>query len=283
MVRPLGVQHVDTLSGFLRHPRYEVMPTANAEAQVLEYVPKDVTITVTASPGRGLGATLDLTVRLAGHGYRTVPHLAARMIRDRAELSLIVGELKASGVEDIFVIAGDAREPAGELEDSIALLSALPEGHGMKQIGVAGYPESHAFVEDDVTIQAMWDKRKIATYIVSNLCFDVPKVTSWVTRVRRRGVQLPVYIGMAGVTDPIKLLRVSTRIGLADSTRFLLGHSSWIGRLVRPGGYSPSRFVSELSPDVADPRQRIAGFHIFTFNEIGPTERWRQEMLARMS
>jgi len=33
-------------------------------------------------------------------------------------------------------------------------------------------------------------------------------------------------------------------------------------------------------------RQRernVAGLHVFTFNEIEPTERWRQVMLARAS
>ncbi len=283
MVKPLGMEQVDPLSAFLRAPRYEILPTSNAEGLVTSHVPTEVTIAITASPSRGLASTVDLAVRLARQGYRTVPHLAARMVRDRAELAAMLDALKSAGVENVFVIAGDSREPAGEFADSIALLSALPAGHGLTEIGVAGYPESHSFIDDDLTIQAMWDKRKLATYIVSNLCFDVPKVKSWVARVRRRNVKLPIYVGMAGVADPIKLLRVSTRIGLADSARFLLGHSSWISRLVRPGGYSPTRFLSELAPDAALPERNIAGLHIFTFNEIGPTERWRQEMLARLS
>jgi hypothetical protein len=29
------------------------------------------------------------------------------------------------------------------------------------------------------------------------------------------------------------------------------------------------------------PERNVAGLHVFTFNEIEPTERWRQEMLAR--
>ena len=283
MVKPLDAQQVDPLTGLLRTSRYEILPTSNAEALVTAHVPNDVTIAVTASPGRGLASTVELAVRLSEQGYHTVPHLAARMMRDKAELFDTLEKLKSAGIVDVLVIAGDAREPAGDFADSMALLSALPDGHGLKQIGVAGYPESHSFIDDDLTIQAMWDKRTIATYIVSNLCFDVPKVKAWVARVRRRNVKLPVFVGMAGVADPIKLLRVSTRIGLADSARFLLGHSSWISRLVRPGGYNPTRFLHELAPDAAMPERNIAGLHIFTFNEVGPTERWRQEMLARLS
>jgi methylenetetrahydrofolate reductase (NADPH) len=128
----------------------------------------------------------------------------------------------------------------------------------------------------------MWDKRRLATYIVSNLCFDVRVIKKWVARVRKRGVQLPIHIGMAGVTDPAKLLRVSTRIGISDSARFLRGHSNWLMRMIQPGGYEPSKFSTTLMPDLALPERKVAGFHVFTFNEIEPTERWRQEMLARL-
>ena len=37
----------------LAHPRYEVLPLDGIEEQVLEHVPRDVTVTVTASPTRG--------------------------------------------------------------------------------------------------------------------------------------------------------------------------------------------------------------------------------------
>jgi len=156
------------------------------------------------------------------------------------------------------------------------------EPHGLREIGVTGYPERHSFIEDDLTIQAMWDKRRIATYIVSNLCFDPRLVKKWVARVRRRGVELPVHVGLAGVADPAKLLRVSTRIGLADSARFLRGHSNWFMRMLQPGGYDPERFATGLLPDLAAPERKVAGLHFFTFNEIEATEHWRQETMARL-
>jgi methylenetetrahydrofolate reductase (NADPH) len=236
---------------------------------------------VTASPRRGLPATVQLAIRLARLGYTAIPHISARLIRDRAELSHILEALRSAAIHSIFVIAGDAREPAGDFPDALSLLNALPHDHGLTDIGVTGYPESHPFIHDDVTIQAMWDKRHFANYIVSNMSFDTDTVKRWVERVRRRGVTLPIYIGMAGVADPARLLRVSTKIGVADAARFLRGHPSWVARMFRPGGYEPGRFVSALWPDLARPELRIAGLHFFTFNEIGPTERWRREMLSR--
>jgi len=268
---------------FLQAPRYEVLPTDDAEELVVEHVPHDVTITVTASPRRGIEATIALAENLAAHGYQVVPHLSARLIRDQAHLREVLARVAAIGRREVFVVAGDAKEPAGDFPDSVSLLTAITaEAHFLSDIGVTGYPERHSFIEDDLTIQAMWDKRRIATYIVSNLCFDPRIVKKWVTRVRKRGVELPIHVGLAGVAEPAKLLRVSTRIGLADSARFLRGHSNWFMRMVQPGGYDPERFASALLPELAAPDRRVAGLHFFTFNEIEATERWRQETLARL-
>jgi methylenetetrahydrofolate reductase (NADPH) len=271
------------LVAFLRSPRYEVLPTEDVEERVLAGVPRDVTITITASPRRGIDATVDLATRLAGHGFVVVPHLSARLIRDESHLKEILAALAAIGATDVFVVAGDAREPAGKFPDSVSLLEAITaEKHGLRDIGVTGYPERHSFIDDDLTIQAMWDKRRLATYIVSNLCFDPRVVKRWVARVRKRGVQLPIRIGLAGVADPAKLLRVSTKIGVVDSARFLKGHSNWFLRTLQPGGYSPERFITGLLPELAAADRKVTGLHVFTFNEIEPTEQWRQETLARL-
>jgi len=271
------------LAAFLRSPRYEVLPTEDVEERLLATVPTEVTITVTASPRKGLGATLALADRLARHGYPVVPHLSARLIRDEAHLSEVLAAVKATGSREVFVIAGDAQEPAGKFPDSISLLNALNEaGHDLVEIGVTGYPERHRFIDDDVTIQAMWDKRRLATYIVSNLCFDPKVVRRWVARVRKRGVDLPIRVGMAGVADPARLMRVSAKIGISDSARFLRGHSNWFLRTLQPGGYDPERFATGLLPDLAAPERRVPGIHVFTFNEIEPTERWRRHTLAAL-
>jgi len=270
------------LAAYLRAPRYEVLPTEDAEELVLADVPKEVKITITASPRRGMGATIDLAERLTRDGYTVVPHISARLVRDSSHLREILAAVEAIGVRDIFVVAGDADEPAGDFPDSVSLLGAIGGDHHLDEIGITGYPQSHSFIDDDLTIQAMWDKRRIATYIVSNLCFDTRVVKKWVARVRRRKVDMPIFIGMAGVSDPVKLLRVSARIGITDSARFVRGHSNWLLRMLQPGGYDPGRFASALVPELAALDRGVAGLHVFTFNEIGPTERWRQEMLARL-
>src|SRR5215831_18396538 len=95
----------------LQKVRYEVLPTASAHDAVLEAVPRDVVVTVTASPTKGLEPTLGLAERLAAAGYHVVPHLSARLVRDAAHLGDVVARMTAIGVDDVFVPAGDADPP----------------------------------------------------------------------------------------------------------------------------------------------------------------------------
>ncbi len=270
----------EAVRALLRNARYEVIPTSTIEAKVLAAVPRDVTMTVTASPTKGLDATLDLALSLAGAGYRVVPHVSARLVRDRDHLSEIVDRLTAAGIVDVFVPAGDAEQPAGIYEGSLPLLADLTAiGSPFASVGITGYPETHPSIDDDITVQAMWDKRVHATNIVSNMCFDAKTIRTWLQRIRRRGVDLPVYLGLAGPVETTKLLAMAGKIGVGESTRFLTNHVSWFMRLAKPGGYSPERLLAQItSATSAD--VNIAGLHLFTFNQVAETEAWRQELLA---
>ncbi len=225
----------------LRHPRYEVLPLDGIEAAVLEHVPKDVTVTVTASPSRGLDATLGVGELLAREGYAVVPHISARLVRDAAHLAEVLARLRAAGVREIFAPAGDAPEPAGEFSGAAALLAAMAERRAdFPLIGITGYPESHHVISDEATISAMFEKAEMATYIVSQICFDADVTAGWIAAVRARGTGLPIWIGVPGVVDHSRLLRISMRIGLGESTRFLLHQHGWVRRLLarrfRPDG-----------------------------------------------
>jgi methylenetetrahydrofolate reductase (NADPH) len=268
----------------LSRPRFEVIPTSSTEDAVLKWVPREITMAVTASPIKGLEATLSLAERLRKHGYDVVPHVAARLVVDEAHLEEIVARLLSSGVDDIFVPAGDADPPVGRFDSALSLLVQLDSlGRPFKQMGITGYPESHPAISDDVTVQAMWDKRHYATYIVSNLCFDAGTVRRWIARVRARGVELPIYFGLAGPVERTKLLNMATKIGVRESARFLSGHAGWFLRMGAPGGYDPSRLLERTGAALADPLSIVEGVHLFTFNQVRQTEEWRQSVLASLA
>ena len=263
--------------------RYEVLPAPATEAKVVQHLPSDRVVTITCSPSKGLEHTLELTERLAGHGYPVVPHLAARMISGRAELAEIVDRLTGLGVTAVFVPAGDA-EPVGQYRDALAVLIDLAElGSPFDHIGITGYPESHPTIHDDVTIQSMWDKRPHATHIVSNLTFSAPVVRDWITRMRARGVTVPVLLGVPGPVERSKLLAMATKIGVGESTRFLAKNKGLFARLAAPGGFTGERFVLDCARALRSPETAVAGLHVYTFNQIAETEAWRADLFDRLA
>lgn len=272
-----------TMVRLLENARYEVLPTATIEDKVLGQVPVGRTITVTASPSKGLEPTLDLTERLTGHGYVALPHLAARAVRDKAELSEICDRLTGKGVTRVFVPGGDASQP-GAYPDALSLLEDLAElGNPFSDVGITGYPESHPSIHDDLTIQSMWDKRRYATHIVSNMTFDPEAVTSWVRRMRGRGITQPVLLGLPGPVDRAKLVSMAGKIGVGESTKFLVKQKGTVARLLAPGGFTGENFLRKCADGLAAPEFGVEGLHVFTFNQVAATEKWRTELLDRLA
>jgi methylenetetrahydrofolate reductase (NADPH) len=270
------------LAALLRNARFEVLPLDGIEDQVLAHLGTDAKVTVTASPSKGIDATLELTERLTAAGYATVPHISARLVRDRAHLEQLLDRLQAGGVRELFVLAGDAAEPAGEFSGAAELLEAMGgRRSAFDAIGITGYPESHHLISDEETIRAMFAKAPMATHIVSQICFDADVIAAWIAEVRRRGTHLPIWIGVPGKVPYSKLLRVSMKIGLGESARFLSHHRNWMARLFTRQ-FKPDRLVGELTPFATDPPSRVAGFHLYTFNEVARTERWRRAALERL-
>ena len=268
------------LHRLLAHPRYEVLPTAAVADQVRAHVPTDLTVTVTASPAKPLATTIDLACSLAAAGHDAVPHLAARMVSGRAELTDIVARLTEAGVTKVFVPAGDAKEPLGSYVQSLDLLRDLRElGDPFAEVAITGYPESHPSIDDDVTIQAMWDKRAYATHVVSNMTFGDEHLAQWVERIRRRGIGLPLYVGVPGPVERTKLLGMATKIGVGESMRFLAKQKGIFARIAAPG-FGTDAFVHRVAALAANDRLGIAGLHVFTFNQVEATEKWRQRLLA---
>ncbi len=272
-----------TVRRLLSHARYEVLPTATIEAKVLDAVPTSVPLTITASPSMGLERTIATAERLTKQGYTVVPHLAARMVSGRAELEELVSRLGAAGVTNVFVPGGDA-DAVGDYKDALSMLEDLTAlGGPFADVGVTGYPESHPTIHDDLTVQSMWDKRRHATYVVSNLTFDPAVIKDWLHRMRLRGITLPLLLGLPGPVDRTKLLSMATKIGVGESTRFLAKNKKTFARLAAPGGFTGERFLEKVAPALSPPEMLVEGLHVFTFNQVSATEEWRRDLLAQLT
>ncbi|MGY1823008.1 methylenetetrahydrofolate reductase [Geodermatophilus sp. SYSU D00079] len=263
---------------------YEVLPLRGAEEAVVAHVPRTVPLTVTVTEAKGLTPTLELAERLSGHGFDTTPHLAARLVRDAAHLADVVARLRAAGVDGVFVVGGDAAEPAGTFPDALSLLEQLETaGRPFRHVGIGGYPEGHGHIGAELIEQALERKAPHATSVITQLCFHPSTTTAWARRVRARGVDLPIRVGLPGAVTRQKLVRISAGLGLGQSARFLSRQHSLFWRFFLPHGYRPDRLVERLAPTLGQPGHGLQGLHLFTFNEVARTEAWRQTWLARLA
>lgn len=255
---------------------FEVIPLKGVTERT-RTLPAKTPVSITASPAKGIQATVDLAVQLREFDYMVTPHLSARMIKDRPELVRITRQLHEAGITEILVVAGDA-DDYGKFKDSAALLRELADiGHGFAEIGITGYPEGHPFIPFDALRQAMIEKQAYATYITTQMCFEPEAIATWVSGTRSDGVRLPVMVGVPGVVDPLRLARVATRIGVGTSIRYLKKNRSAMWRLLRPGSYKPGKLIRTLN--ALDQGLGLVGLHLFTFNQVEPTWKWYQKAI----
>jgi len=272
---------IDAIRRMLEHPKYELIPLKNVIEQA-GHLPSGATVTVTASPQKGQMATIDLTLDLQQMGFEVIPHLSARLMKDRRELRTVLDRLDEASVRGAFVVGGDT-DPPGEFFDGLALLTAMDQmGHSLGEIGIPGYPEGHPTIDDSAIAQALEDKSPFASYITSQMCFDAGAIAHWVIGLRDASFGQGVYLGIPGVAELTKLISISMRIGVGASAKFLAKNKSLAGRLVRPGGFGPDKLLIDLASELADPLANIHGFHVYTFNRVDATEQWRLQMLAAL-
>ena len=272
----------DALARVLAAPTFELIPLKNALDQAA-FLPAGATVSVTASPAKGIDATVALCEQLQAGGFRAVPHLSARMVRDRQHLCDLVAWLEGAGVRRAFVVGGDEKEP-GDFPDGLSLLREMAEiGHPLDEIGIPCYPQGHAFIADRLLLDALRDKASYASYMTTQLCFDPGAIATWIAARRADGIALPVHVGVPGVAEPHKLLAISARIGVADTHRFLTKNIRFVARLMRSGGfYRPDGLLEGIAPHAADPAARIVEVHLYTFNAVEATETWRRAFLDRL-
>lgn len=258
----------------------EIFPTDSIEEK-LDVLEPGSYVAVTCSPSKGIDVTLDMSERLASLGFNVVPHIAARMVRDKAHLEEIIARLNAMPINSLFVPGGDAEKPAGEYTRAFEVLRDIADfEHRFKEIGIAGHPEGHPVVSDDVLIEELLQKQPYATYIVTQMCFDADIIGDWVREIRDVGVTLPVWLGLPSVSNRMSLMTTSLRIGVGNSLRYLKNHGKIAAKLLMTKDYQPDDLLFDLAPYLADPELNIAGHHIYCFNQVAKAEQWRHKFLA---
>ncbi|UEL28069.1 methylenetetrahydrofolate reductase [Pseudarthrobacter sp. L1SW] len=249
--------------------RIEIIPSEGIIEQVQALVPRTTTLSVTCLPHHGIERTMRTAVEAADLGYTVVPHLAARSIRSRAELTEIIRGCNAGGIGEVFVIGGDRKQPAGTYDSALPVLEDIAQyTGGTMRVGVAGYPEGHPLASPLDLLDALLAKQHLASHVVTQMCFDAGKIHDYAALLRREGVRLPLWAGVAGSVPRTKLVALATQIGVGSSLKFLSRKGPLARKLLSGDRYSPGSLITglETQPD------NIAGIHLYSFNSLASAQ-----------
>lgn len=262
--------------------RYELLPLGNALSQS-DHLPVGAEVAVTADPGLGMDPTIDLAVELSRRGFVVIPHLAAQLFGDRDELAACLDELGRADIGRALVVGGVAESP-GAFRDAGALMDAIEDmGSSLHEIGIGGYPEGHHVIPQEPLDRSLVEKASDAGWITTQICFDVDQTSEWIGIQRLRGIDLPIWLGIPAVADITGLMSLGMSVGAGRSLQFMFEHPRLVTRLLRPGGRKASDLVLSLGNLATDQSLGIAGFHLFTYNQVRAAERWRRGVVAQLA
>jgi methylenetetrahydrofolate reductase (NADPH) len=253
--------------------RFEILPFGTGEEETARLA-EPIVVTVTSSPRHGVDRTVEVAARVRGQGHEAVVHLAARMVRDADHLDALLERMRAAGIDDVFLVAGDAPAPHGPFDSALGLLPVIHD-HPLRprRIGVGAYPEGHPLIEPTALDEALARKSELADYLATQLCFDPEVLLRWLSELRDRGIALPAYVGVPGAVDRRRLAEISLTVGVGASISFLRKQQGLRRLLGRPS-HAAAVLHDALAPLVGDPGFGIAGLHYFTFNRVRATVAW---------
>jgi methylenetetrahydrofolate reductase (NADPH) len=261
--------------------RIELIPIKSVYKH-LDDLPAASRLSVTCSPAHGVEATIELVAHLLQHGHDAIPHLAARQFASHAQLRDVVARCDALGVIEAFVIGGDAASD-GPFGEAVDVATAYAEhSDRIRRFGFAGYPDDHVLIGTDELWKALGRKQAFLReaglhgYLTTQMCFDASKITSWLGALRDRGIELPVHLGVPGRVDRFKLASISARLGVGSSLGFLKKNKTSALKLLGSAHYEPTDLIEAVIGD----HEAVAGLHVFSFNNVGPTVAWLDQYLT---
>ncbi|WP_102224537.1 methylenetetrahydrofolate reductase [Acidimangrovimonas sediminis] len=272
------------VEAFLKGFSIEVMPrTAEKIEDFRDLLPAGTRVYIAHIDGTPIEDMVATAARLAREGYAVMPHLPARIIRDRAQLADWLARYKGeAGVDQALLLGGGVARPAGVFDNSMQLIeTGLFDG--FTRLHIAGHPEGNrdidpdggdANVMDALRWKAAFSERTDAKMaLATQFAFDAAPVIAWADRLAVEGIDLPIHIGVAGPAKLQTLIKFAIACGVGPSLKVLQKRARDVSKLLLP--FEPDQFVADLAAHKARyPGFGIEAVHFFPLGGIKTCAGW---------
>ncbi len=250
-------------------------------ARIADLLPSGTPVYVNHLPRHSLDNTLKGLLSVKAVGLEPVPHLAARRVGSRAEvLAFLKRAVGEAGIKKVLVLGGDMPEPAGPYADAASLIRDGVFGDcGVREIGLAGYPEGHPRIDSSALADALRQKIGLAReqglgcYVLTQFSFAPNRIVEFCGGLQRQSADVPVYVGLPGPTTPARLLRYAQICGVSASLRALQAQGMGAVRLFTHT--DPVEQLVAVARQVASgATSNVVGIHLFSFGGVESSATW---------
>jgi methylenetetrahydrofolate reductase (NADPH) len=258
----------------------------NVLEELARLLPAGFPVYVAHTPKATPDDIVRVALRIQALGLTASPHIIARRVVDPQRLRERLHALVAGGVEQALLVAGDLATPSGPFTSTLDLLdSGVLRDVGIKRLGVAGHPEGHPAVADEILWQALERKQAygrasgLEMHIATQFGFDARSLANFEAGLSERQISLPIHAGVAGPTPFTKLLKYAARCGVGASLRAVAGNSLSLGRLPHLVTRSDEMLLGVYRAKQSNPDSRIFAPHFFAFGGVLETARWLRAVI----
>ncbi|MFO7758646.1 MAG: methylenetetrahydrofolate reductase [Roseovarius sp.] len=274
------------LEALLQGYSIEVMPrTAEKIDSFRDLLPAGTRVYIAHIEGTPIDDMVATAKRLTDEGFAPMPHVPARIIKDRATLDDWIARYAGeAGVDQALVIAGGVTQPHGVYTSAMELLeTGAFDRAGFTRLHVAGHPEGNRDIDPDgtslnVDAALRWKQRFSDTTdaqmaIATQFAFEAKPIIAWADALRDAGITLPIHIGIAGPAKLQTLIRFAIACGVGPSLKVLQKRAMDVTKLLLP--YEPTEVLTELAAHkAANPDCLIERVHVFPLGGIKTSADW---------
>jgi methylenetetrahydrofolate reductase (NADPH) len=244
-------------------------------------LPAGMAVYVAHTPKASLADVVRVALKAQSLGFRASPHIVARRLASERALKDALHELRAGGVDQVLLIAGDLEQPLGRFTSTLAVLdTGLLEETGIRRVGVAGHPEGHKSIGPAALLAALRHKQEFArrsgidVHIVTQFGFNPEGICAWDRHLTQEGITLPVHVGIAGPTPLPKLLKFALQCGVGASVHSLMKNMSAMASLARLATSPDEMLLGLIRGRAAYSGSRLLQPHFYAFGGTVATATW---------
>ena len=240
-----------------------------------EYKPDFISCTY-GSGGSNAGRNAEVCELLKADGATEVMTHFTCIGNTKEDIISKMRHYRSIGIENILAMRGDLPKgwqgTQGDFSNDDGLINFINRKFPEFCIAAACYPEKHilapSFSADIAHLRTKQDNG--AEFLLSQLCHDVNAFTTFVDRIRRAGINLPVILGIMPVLDKDAIIRMTLSNGCSIPAELaaIIGRYGDNADDFKKAGieYTIKQIFRFISAG-------IVGLHIYTLNKYEDVEK----------